>query len=440
IVQLPSALECHLSRVPSSEVPLAWTAKATMVVVPPQAAARVPVSNVSTENVPPNGISMCVCTSIPPGSTYLPVASMTWSAACAAALSVAPPPAPSASASPVTSRARTAAIFSPATSTSAASVPLAVTTVPPLIRIVLMALLSRSPPLADGSWLNQRAVLVGTAVAVELPQVADLGELVHVQVAHQDLVLVVRRGVAHELAARVGEVGLAVEVVVPERLDADPVDRADEVLVGHRGRGLLQPPQVLGQAAACRRRVEHDPGAGQAERPPALGEVPVVADVHADPADRGVEDRVAEVARPEVELLPEALDLRDVGLAVLAEVAAVRVDHRGGVVVDAGVLLLVHRRDDHDAVPAGHVLQQRGRRTPGDLLGVGVVVGVLHLAEVRSVEQFLQADHLRAGRGRGGDMAHRRLDHRFLVPGPALLDVRGPYDLSQDRKRTRLNG
>ena len=59
---------------------MAWTAKSMIVVVPPQAAARVPVSNVSAENVPPNGISMCVCTSIPPGSTYLPVASMIRSA------------------------------------------------------------------------------------------------------------------------------------------------------------------------------------------------------------------------------------------------------------------------------------------------------------------------------------------------------------------------
>src|SRR5579859_6652476 len=243
-----------------------------MVVVPPQAAARVPVSKVSAENVPPNGISMCVCASIPPGSTYFPVASMTWSAAGPAS-------------APATALASTAAIFSPATSTSASSVPDAVTTVPPLIRVVLMAL----PP---GSRLHQRAVGVGPAVAVELPQVPDLGQLRHIQVAHQHLVLVVRGGVAHQLPARVGEVGLAVEVVVAERLDADPVDRADEVLVGHRGGGLLQPPQVLRQAAAGGRRVEHDPGPGQAERPPALGEVPVVADVDADPARRGVEHRV----------------------------------------------------------------------------------------------------------------------------------------------------
>jgi hypothetical protein len=63
--------------------------------------------------------------------------------------------------------------------------------------------------------------------------------------------------------------------------------------------------------------------------------VPVVADVDADLADGGLEDRVPEVPGPEVELLPEALDVRDVRLAVLAQVLAVGVDDRGGVVVDA---------------------------------------------------------------------------------------------------------
>ena len=104
-------------------MPLAWTAKSMMVVVPPQAAARVPVSNVSTEKVPPNGISMCVCASIPPGSTYFPVASMTRSAKTLVVSSG--------------SRPSTEAIFSPWTSTSASSVPDAVTTVPPWIRMLL---------------------------------------------------------------------------------------------------------------------------------------------------------------------------------------------------------------------------------------------------------------------------------------------------------------
>src|SRR5580693_5086886 len=245
MAQLPSALACHLSSVASSEVPLAWTAKSMIVVVPPQAAARVPVSKVSTEEVPPNGISMCVCTSIPPGRTYLPVASMTRSAASAAGASAGGRPG-----SPVRSLASTAAIFSPATSTSASSVPEAVTTVPPEISVVLIflpSLASGAPlgaafpprsslarqsrrhraPLARSGWarsrLDQRLVLVGPAVPVELPQVPDLGQLFHVQVAHQHLVLVVGGGVADELPARAGEVGLAVEVVVAERLDADPV-------------------------------------------------------------------------------------------------------------------------------------------------------------------------------------------------------------------------
>ena len=56
-----------------------------MVVVPPQAAARVPVSNVSDAKVPPKGSSMCVCTSMPPGTTYLPVASIVRSAVTPAA-------------------------------------------------------------------------------------------------------------------------------------------------------------------------------------------------------------------------------------------------------------------------------------------------------------------------------------------------------------------
>ena len=65
-------------------MPRDWTAKSTIIVVPPNAAARVPVSNVSLANVPPNGSSMWVWTSIPPGITYLPAASIVSSAVDAA--------------------------------------------------------------------------------------------------------------------------------------------------------------------------------------------------------------------------------------------------------------------------------------------------------------------------------------------------------------------
>src|SRR5882724_1105937 len=146
MAQLPSAFSCHLSSVASRDVPLACTAKSTIVVVPPKAAAIVPVSKVSAANVPPNGISMCVCTSIPPGSTYFPVASMT------------------SSASESVPGAATAEMISPSTRTSATTAPVAETTVPPLITMLTMA-----SPLR----LDQALVGIGTTVPVKLPQVTD---------------------------------------------------------------------------------------------------------------------------------------------------------------------------------------------------------------------------------------------------------------------------
>ena len=91
---------------------------------------------------------------------------------------------------------------------------------------------------------------VGPAVAEELPGLADLLDLVEVEVADEQLLVVRVADVTDELAPRVDEVGLAVEVVVTQRLDADPVDRADEVAVRQRMRDLLDAPQVLGEARA----------------------------------------------------------------------------------------------------------------------------------------------------------------------------------------------
>src|SRR3546814_5077038 len=82
---------------------------------------------------------------------------------------------------------------------------------------------------------------------------------------------------------------------------------------------LLQLPEILAQARDRGRGVHDVLGTGQRQRAPALREVAVVADVDAEPAVGGVEHRPAGVAGLEEELLVEAGDLRDVGLAVLAE-------------------------------------------------------------------------------------------------------------------------
>src|SRR5215469_6852634 len=194
MLALPSALACQVSRVSRSEAPLGCTAKSISDVVPPQAAARVPVSKSSAENVPPNGISRWVCTSMPPGMTYLPVASIEVSARPAK--------------DPVCAGSSTAATVCPSMSTSAANAPVAVTTMPPRMRMRMAA------PLR----LRQRAVGVRAPVAVELPQVPDFLQQPHVQVAYHDLIGRVGGRRADELPARVGEVGLPVEVVVAERL------------------------------------------------------------------------------------------------------------------------------------------------------------------------------------------------------------------------------
>src|SRR4051794_26100112 len=157
MAQLPSAFSCQRPSASCTEPPVFCTAKSTVVVMPPHAAAIVPVSNVSLDSVPPKGISMCVCTSTPPGTTYLPVASTVVSAAT-----------PRASACP---GARTAAIVSPSTSTSAPLRPLGLTTVPPEINVVVIV----------GSCLHQVAVGVGTAIAIEGPAVTDRLDHVHVE-------------------------------------------------------------------------------------------------------------------------------------------------------------------------------------------------------------------------------------------------------------------
>src|SRR3974390_1464553 len=93
--------------------------------------------------------------------------------------------------------------------------------------------------------LDELPVRVGPAVAEELPGLADLEDLVEVEVGDDERVLVPGSYRFH-LTPRVAEVRLAVELAhVPGLFLADAVDRADEVLVGDRVRGLLELPEIL---------------------------------------------------------------------------------------------------------------------------------------------------------------------------------------------------
>src|SRR5918994_1948118 len=410
-----------------------------IVVVPPQAGARVPVSKVSEAAVPPKGSSMWVCASMPPGMTYLPVASTTASTLPSRSTPSSDDPG-----------ARTAAMVSPSTSTSAVAVPAALTTVPPLISVVLtrcapscsgpassgnrshtaaptagnLQFLTGFPKETRSSWLGDGDVGVGAPVAVKLPGVTDLTDHVHVQVADNHFLGLFAAQRPHQAAGRVDELAGAVEVhrqvAVLVVLGAHPVGGGHEVAVRRGGRRLLDLPQPLRQSGLGRVGVEHDLCAVQPQLAPALGEVPVVADVDPDRPDRGPEHRITQVPGPEVELLPELLQVGQVVLAVLAEDGAVGVHHHRGVVVDAGDVLLVDRQD-HDHRQLGGQRREPLHDRPVCRLRQVVVLGVLGDAEVRPVEQLLEADDLGAlSLGVPGELLVL-VQHRGDVAGPGGL-------------------
>src|SRR5262245_30731657 len=142
---------------------------------------------------------------MPPGMTYCPAASIVCSAVWAPRCDGWVRP----------------TILPASIQTSDTNVSDAVTTVPSLISVRM-------------SVLDQRAIGVGAAIAEELPGPADLLDQIEIERRDQQLVLVLA-GARDDLAARIAEVRVAVELAdVPRRLAADPVDRADEVAIGHR--------------------------------------------------------------------------------------------------------------------------------------------------------------------------------------------------------------
>src|SRR2546426_11807325 len=155
--------------------------------------------------------------------------------------------------------------------------------------------------------------------------------------------------------------------------------------------------------------------------------MPVVADQDPDPTDRGVPHRVAEVAWFEIKLLPKTgADVRDVRLAVLAQHRAVVLDEDRGVVVDAGLRLLVERHDQR------HLVLLRQRLHPFDGRAVVPLGGVVPLdvllgAEVGTKEDPLQAGDLRTLGRRFPDQLLVLFDRFLFWHVRVRLDQRRPY-------------
>src|SRR5258706_11160151 len=143
--------------------------------------------------------------------------------------------------------------------------------------------------------------------------------------------------------------------------------------------------------------------------------IPVVCDVR--------------VARSEVELLVEEGIVRDVHLAVRAEESAVGVDHGSGVAIDTGGLALEDWYDNYHLELARQLLHALHCRTI-DRLGQIEALVLLGFAEVRRVEQLLEADDLRALLGRFADSGLGTVDVFPDVVGDRFLD-----DSNGERRR-----
>src|SRR6185503_8253761 len=243
--------------------------------------------------------------------------------------------------------------------------------------------------------LGQSRIGLRPPVAKELPHVAHLADLVEIELRRHQLRLVAR-SLRDELTARITEVALPIKLPdVPRRLVSHAIDRAHEEGVGDGVRGLLEPPEILGEPRDGGARIEDDLRSVEPELARALGEVPVVADVDADVGILRLEHGIPEIPGPEVELLPEARRaVWDMVLAILAEVRAVGVDDGGGVVVHARRFFLVERHDDHHLVLLREVLHQPRRGPVRDVLRRLVPSRRLLGAEVGAGEDLLHAEYL----------------------------------------------
>ncbi len=137
----------------------------------------------------------------------------------------------------------------------------------------------------------------------------------------------------------------------------------------------------------------------------------VPADEYAEASQRRVDWLESEVARREIEFLVICRVIRNVHLAVDARTASVAVENHGGVVVKTGSATLENRSDDDHSEFAGESRVRFGNfRVDAD--GEVEIVGILRLAEVERIVEFLVDDELRPV---GGQMVNLLLNPTTVV-------------------------
>src|ERR1700676_2387328 len=214
---------------------------------------------------------------------------------------------------------------------------------------------TRSHTLVSGQSLSglggERLVGLRPTVAEELPGLPYLRNHVEIEIRDQNLVLIAAR-LRDDLAARIAEVALAVELAdVPGLLGAYAINCAHEISVRHRVRRLLQLPQIFRESGNRGGRIKDDLRAVQTKDARAFRKMTVIANINSDRSMLGFENGIAQIARREVELLPESgMHVRDVVLAVLAQIASIRINDRSRIEIHSRHLLFVNRNYDYHLI------------------------------------------------------------------------------------------
>ena len=121
----------------------------------------------------------------------------------------------------------------------------------------------------------------------------------------------------------------------------------------------------------------------------------IVADIHTDVGELRLEDRIAEIAGFEIELLPKARRaVGNVMFAIFPKVLAIGINDGGRVVVNTLDVFLVNRDDHHYAVFLRDFAHELNGGAVWNFFDHAIPAGGLLRAEVWTGENFLHAQDL----------------------------------------------
>src|SRR6266568_1234621 len=281
---------------------------------------------------------------------------------------------------------------------------------------------------------------LGTAVAVELPNVAHFLDFVEIKVGGKEFVLVAA-GLSNNFSARIAKVALAVEFAnLPGMFGADAVDGSDKIGVGDGVSGLLELPEIFGEACDRGGGVVNNFRAVEAEAARAFREVAVVTNVHTDAGVASIENGITGVSWREIELFPETgMAMGDVVLAVFAQITSVGVNHGGGVVINAGHFDFVDGNDEDHLIFFRKFLHQADSGAVGDALSKFIPAGFLLGTKIRAVKKFLKAEDLYFFLSGGGNEAFVLGNHFLFYVGKRMF-FRRPLTVSLNQAATNDAG